>query len=119
MALFGKKKTEKTEEAEVKAPAQKVLTAPRASVLLSPRITEKAALLTDQHVYAFEIANGATKHDVRSAVKAIYNVTPLKIRIVNRAPRRYHSRTRGRVLLERSLRKAYVYLKKDDRIELV
>lgn len=118
MALFGKKKTEEKKEVEVAVKA-KVASPAHASVLLRPRITEKAAILTDAHVYAFEIAKNATKHEVRDAVKAIYNVTPVKVGIVNRAPRRYHSTMRGREMLEKGLRKAYVYLKKDDRIELV
>lgn len=120
MALFGKKKTEeKKDVAPVETKAVATVMAPQAPIILRPRITEKAAILTDAHVYSFEVQKGATKHEIREAVKAIYNVTPVKIRIVNKAPRRYHSAMRGRELLENGLRKAYVYLKKDDRIELV
>jgi len=89
------------------------------SVLKKPRITEKAALLTDKNVYTFEVRKGATKYEIRDAVKALYNVTPIKVHIVNKQPRHFMSRSRGRDMVEHGMRKAYVYLKKGDRIELV
>lgn len=122
MALFGKKSTEPEAQVavEVKAGTPK-LAAPHSvkSVLVKPYITEKAALLTDKNVYVFEIKKGATKYDVRDAVKELYKVTPVSIRIVNRQPRHFMSRMRGRDVMVHGLRKAYVYLKKGDRIELV
>lgn len=123
MALFGKKKTEETTDAVVETtkstakPALQVYD--KTSVIIKPRITEKAALLTDQHIYVFEVRKGATKHEVRDAIKALYKVTPIEVRIVNKQPRHFMSRARGRDTMEHGLRKAYVHLKKDDRIELV
>lgn len=122
MGLFGKKK-----DAEASAPeapkAEKVAVlsagASVTDVILRPRITEKAALLGERNVYAFEVKKGATKFEIRDAVKALYKVTPVRIRIVNKQPRHFMSRSRGRDMMEGGLRKAYVYLKKDDRIELV
>lgn len=122
MALFGKK-----EKAEVKKSTEKVATQKMseyqpvhvASTIIKPRITEKAMLLTDKNVYTFEVRKGATKFEVRDAVKALYNVTPVKVNIVIKAPRHYMSRARGRKAMEHGSRKAYVYLKKGDRIELV
>lgn len=90
-----------------------------ASALIKPRITEKAALLLEKNVYTFEIKKGASKYDVRDAVKSLYNVTPTQIRIVNREPRHFMSKSRGRDMMVSGLRKAYVYLKKGDRIDLV
>jgi large subunit ribosomal protein L23 len=116
MALFGKKKTaEKT----TKSSATIVVPHADASVIVRPTITEKAAVLSDKNVYAFEIAKDATKRDVRFAVEKLWNVTPIKINIVNRAPRSYMSRARNRMRTIPGSKKAYVYLKKDDRIELV
>lgn len=124
MALFGKKESKKAEPQEEKAvslPGAVKLTADRnlASVIIKPRITEKAALAIDRNVYTFEIKKEATKFDVRDAIKAFYNVTPVKVHIVNQAPRHHVSRARGRDMMEKGLRKAYVYLKKGDRIDLV
>jgi large subunit ribosomal protein L23 len=122
MGLFGKKKTEEKKAAVVKAPSvAKKAAAPvdMISVIIKPRITEKAALLSDKNVYTFEVRKGATKYEVRDAVKALYNVTPEKVHIVNQQPRHSISRARGRDVMVHGLRKAYVYLKKGDRIELV
>ncbi len=121
MGLFG---TKKTESAQVAAPKkEKVLASAKArtdiaSVLVKPRITEKAANLLERNIYTFEITKGASKYDVRDAVKSLYNVTPSSIRIVNKKPRHYMSKARGRDMMESGLRKAYVYLKKGDRIDL-
>ncbi len=124
MGLFGKKGATKTKEV---VPVEKVeKKTPQISVpvdisriILKPRITEKAAVLTDNHVYTFEIGKGATKYEVRDAVKKLYNVTPVRVNIVNKEPRHYMSRSKGRNMMEHGMRKAYVYLKKGDRIELV
>jgi large subunit ribosomal protein L23 len=121
MGLFGKKEVKDT----APAPKHVVKTSiasvahPVTHIIVKPRITEKAALLSDKHVYVFEVRKGATKFEVRDAVKALYNVTPVKVHIVNKQPRHYMSRMRGRDVMEHGLRKAYVYLKKEDRIELV
>jgi large subunit ribosomal protein L23 len=122
MGLFGKKKDAKVSAPEApKAEKVAVLDAPASvtDVILRPRVTEKAALLGERNVYAFEVKKGATKFEIRDAVKALYKVTPVRIRIVNKQPRHFMSRSRGRDMMEGGLRKAYVYLKKDDRIELV
>lgn len=89
------------------------------SVVVKPRITEKAVLGTDKNVYTFEVQKTATKHDVRDAIKYIYQVTPKKVRIVNKKPRHYTSRLRGRKMMEKGMKKAYVYLREGDRIDLV
>jgi large subunit ribosomal protein L23 len=122
MGIFGKKDTgEATSEVAVVKAVQpsRINTTSVTSVIIKPRITEKAALLSDKNVYTFEIKKGATKFEVRDAIKALYNVTPVRVHIVNKQPRHSMSRARGRDMMENGLRKAYVYLKKGDRIELV
>ena len=127
MALFGKKKEEKNNEetvvsekktgAEVSAPvsADRNLQA----VIVKPVITEKAAVVGEQNVYTFEVQRSASKYDVRDAVKALFKVTPIKINIVNKKPRTFVSRMRGRRGVHSGTKKAYVFLKKGDRIDLV
>jgi large subunit ribosomal protein L23 len=122
MGLFGTKKTDAAKKDVVaKEPQAVAKTMPKdvASALVKPRITEKAALLLEKNVYTFEIPKGATKYDVRDAIKSLYKVTPTQIRIVNRVPRHYMSKMKGRKMMVHGLRKAYVYLKKGDRIDLV
>ena len=123
MALFGKKdavaETDSVSTPKVVAKARRGMEQSVTAVIVKPRITEKAAILTDKNVYTFEIKKGASKYDVRDAIKALYKVTPVKVHIVNKQPRHSMSRARGRDMMESGLRKAYVYLKKGDRIELV
>ena len=121
MGLFGNKKTDGESPVVAKTPKKVVLVAPldKTSVIIKPRITEKTALLSDKNVYTFELRKGANKYEVRDAIKALYNVTPERVHIVNKQPRHSMSRVRGRDMMEHGLRKAYVYLKKGDRIELV
>lgn len=121
MGLFGTKKADVEKEivAEVSATPTQVMPRDVASALVKPRITEKAALLLEKNVYTFEIKKGASKYDVRDAIVSLYKVTPTQIRIVNREPRHFMSKSRGRDTMVSGLRKAYVYLKKGDRIDLV
>jgi large subunit ribosomal protein L23 len=123
MALFSRNK--KTDESATttapKAPVKTSLPTDRdlASVIVKPRITEKAVGQSEKNVYTFIVRRDATKYDVRAAIKALYNVTPVKVNIVNKAPRQYTSRMKGRTVTEKGMKKAYVYLKDGDSISLV
>ena len=86
-------------------------------ILTNPRITEKAAILSEVGCYTFDIAKSATKKDVAQAVKAQYKVTPLHVRTVN-SPRVTVFR-RGKKGMTGGEKKAYVYLKKGDKIEVL
>lgn len=123
MALFSRKKETAVEGAE-QAPAavvQKALPTDRnlASVILRPRITEKAVGQSDQNVYTFVVKRSATKFEVRDAVIALYNVTPVKVNIVNKKPAKRLVGSRNRMKQVPGMKKAYVYLKKGDTINLV
>ncbi len=123
MALFSRSK--KTEEsAAEQAPKARVNNALAtdsnlSSVIVKPRITEKAVRLGEQNVYTFVVRRDATKRDVAAAIKALYNVTPVNVNIVNKTPRQVMSRAKGRRLTVAGMKKAYVYLKKGDTISLV
>lgn len=122
MALFSRKKEAKVEATE--APTKPV-TAARStdrdlsSVIMRPRITEKAVSMSEQNVYTFVVKRDATKHAVRDAVKALYDVTPVKINIVNKRPATRMVGSRNREKHVPGLKKAYVYLQKGDTINLV
>ncbi len=123
MALFGLKKETKKESAE-KAPkvnVSKALTTDRnlASVIVHPRITEKAVGLSEQNVYTFVVKRTATKFEIGNAIKALYNVTPVKINTVNKKPAQRLQGSRSRMKQVPGMKKAYVYLKKGDTINLV
>lgn len=126
MALFSRNKETKTASGAQKAAA--TAAAPSVarptdrdldSVIVSPRVTEKGVGLGEKNVYTFVVRRDATKYDVRDAIKHVFNVTPVKVNIVNKTPRQYKSRTKGRRLTEKGMKKAYVYLKDGDSISLI
>lgn len=126
MSLFGLKK--KTAKVEAPAAAKAVAVAPvfrvpqnygsmDVSVIIRPHITEKAHSSAEgANVHVFKVKQGATKGMVGIAVKNLYKVTPIKISLV---PIPKKSRfVRGRRGFAPGGRKAYIYLKKGDKLEL-
>lgn len=121
MALFGKKKEAKKEP---NAAAIKVATTVATghnlqSVLVGPHFTEKTVNGSENNVYTFEVRRDATKFQVRDAVKAFYKVTPVKVNIVNKRPALRPKGSTNRMVKVPGMKKAYVYLKKGDSINLV
>lgn len=117
MALFGSKK--KTEAKVEKAVAVKDSAAPIVAreVILRPRITEKSGIANESsNVYTFEVTKNATKQAVAQAIKAQYKVTPVKVRTVSLPKKEVF--VRGRWGTKSAVKKAMVYLKKGDKIEI-
>lgn len=142
MALFTRKKTnteEKKTEKKVAKPRAKTaakkdvavvakdgvskvnVRAEGKAVIIRPHITEKATMLSEaeQHVYTFEVARDANKIEVKKAIKALYKVTPIAVRIVNRASRHEQNGRTRRMIRHPGQKKAYVTLKKGDQISFV
>lgn len=91
-----------------------------AAVLRHPRVTEKATLEAEKGVYVFDISPRATKGDVMVAIQTLYKVTPRKINIVTIPQKKVRIRG-GRNLfgMKAGGKKAYVYAKKGDTIDIV
>jgi ribosomal protein L23 len=88
------------------------------TTILRPRITEKAGIMNESHnVFTFEITKDSTKDTVFAEIKSLYKVTPTKIRIVNLPARAVV--VRGKRGTQSAIKKAYVYLKKGDKINIV
>ncbi|MFZ2484406.1 MAG: 50S ribosomal protein L23 [Minisyncoccia bacterium] len=88
------------------------------NVLLRPRITEKAVVGADKAgVYVFEVAKDSTKKSISASVHEVYGVTPVKVRVTMIPSRRVI--VRGKRGVKSGGKKAYVYLKKGDKIELI
>jgi large subunit ribosomal protein L23 len=83
------------------------------------RITEKSVKLGDNNVYTFKVRLDATKYQIRDAVIALYSVTPVKVNTVNKKPAKRLSGSKNRMVKVPGMKKAYVYLKKGDSINLV
>lgn len=86
-------------------------------VILRPRITEKASLKMEGNAYVFEILKDADKGKVRRAFKEIYKVEPRKVNIVKTASKRVF--IRGKRGVKPGKKKAYIYLKEGDKIEIL
>ena len=125
MALFGSKKVKEEESTAVVADTNSVGPAPLAtdrnlaSVIIAPRITEKAVGMSERNVYTFIVRPNATKYAVRDAIKALYNVTPVKINTVTKKAAQRVKGFSGKTVHHKGMKKAYVYLAKGDTINLV
>lgn len=84
-------------------------------IILWPNITEKTyKLQEDSNKYFFKVYKDANKNDVKQAIKYIYNVTPIKINIVNVV---FKSRNQ-RKIVRKAHKKAIITLNKKDKIEI-
>ncbi len=86
------------------------------SVLVSPRITDKAYRQSESS-YLFEVLSDATKHEVKSAVEFLFNVKVDSVNSVTVKGKR--RRFAGRVGVMKSFKKAYVKLMPGEKIELL
>ena len=88
------------------------------TVLKKPRITEKAAVVSSRNnVYVFEVEKNATKASVAASVRDVYKVTPLRVRVTPIPKKTVY--IRGKWGTKAGGKKAYVYLKKGDKIEVI
>ena len=87
-------------------------------MLLRPRVTEKAALQANSKgVYVFEVTKNATKKSIIASIKDLYKVTPIRVHLLA-IPTKAVFR-RGKSGMTGGGKKAYVYLKKGDKIEVI
>lgn len=84
--------------------------------LRSPHVTEKAVSGGERGVYTFVVSARATKPMIQRAVSELYNVTVAKVRTVTVPSKRRFAR--GRYGEHSGFRKAVVYLKKGQTIDL-
>ena len=88
------------------------------SIISNPRITEKGTVTAELYkAYLFNVAPNATKKDIAKAIELIYKVKPVKIRTVA-VPEKKVVR-RGAWGVKGGGRKAYVFIRKEDKIEFV
>lgn len=81
-----------------------------------PRVTEKATVLVEKNIYTFNVATTANKVQIAKAIETLYKVKPVKVTIAQVAEKRVV--VRGRMGVKQGGKKAFVYLKKGDKIEL-
>jgi large subunit ribosomal protein L23 len=87
------------------------------NVIIKPLVTEKSThRQTTQNEYAFEVHDGANKHQIKHAVEKIYEVKVLDVRTMNRKgkPRR----TKTKMTTTSGSKRAIVKLAEESKIEL-
>ena len=90
-------------------------------IIIRPRITEKSGMASEPQndkaaVYTFEVRQNATKPMIAQHIKALYKVSPVKVRIVNLPAKRVF--VRGKRGTSNGVKKAMIYLKKGEKINL-
>jgi large subunit ribosomal protein L23 len=90
----------------------------RDTVLVRPRVTEKAALQSNARgVYVFEVAGNATENSVKASIRDVFKVTPLRVRLLAIPTKKVFRR--GKAGVKGGGKKAYIYLKKGDTIDVI
>lgn len=113
MAIFDKKTEDKKGNAA--AEVSKVPAVKTPSVLVQPRISEKAGHLVAMNKYVFKVKNSTNKVEVKKAVESAYKVKVVQVNIVNnKGKKRNFGRTSGTTS---SFKKAIVTLRQGDKIE--
>ncbi|TSC66840.1 MAG: large subunit ribosomal protein L23 [Parcubacteria group bacterium Gr01-1014_73] len=86
--------------------------------IIRPRVTEKATTVAELgNVYVFEVEKDANKKEIATNIKNLYGVSPIKINVV-KIPRKQVF-VRGKKGFKAGGKKAYVYLKKGEKIEII
>lgn len=89
------------------------------TVLLRPRLTEKAVDGMGRNVYVFDIAPRANKVQVRAAIKAVYKVDPIKVTVTAITSKVKRNARTGRMGVHGGGKKATVYLKAGESISVM
>lgn len=86
------------------------------AVLVEPHVTEKASVLGDQNnQYAFKVAKGAKKREIKAAVETIFGVSVLNVTTLNQ--RGKTRRTVRGMARRKGWKKAYVRLAEGHEID--
>ena len=84
--------------------------------ILSPLVTEKSTILSDQNKIVFKVPNKTNKINLKKNIEKIFKVNVTKINIINKQNRT--KLTRGRKVKVSGFKKAIITLKKGQSIDL-
>ncbi len=89
-------------------------------ILRRPLITEKTSFQSSNlNQFTFEVDSRANKSQIKEAVEAMFDVTVLRVNVINRPAKVGRSlRNRRRQVRRRGFKKAIVTLKPGDRIDV-
>ena len=86
-------------------------------LIKKPRITEKASFHAEQNVYTFDVEKSANKTEIKKAIFQLYKVRPVKVNILMVPKKQVF--VKGKKGTRGGGKKALVYLKKGDKIEII
>lgn len=112
------KKEEKVKKAKaVKNEKVEEVVKEEVSLIISPRLTEKASTLSSSNIYTFNVKDEATKLTLAKEIEKVYKVKPIKITILNHPREAVFARNKHG--FKPAFKKALVTLKKGDTINFV
>ena len=92
------------------------VTARHYDTILSPVITEKATVLSEQNKVVFRVAPNATKDEIASAVEELFKVRVVKVNTMNTKGKT--KRFRGHLGRRSDVKKAIVTLQEGQTIDI-
>ena len=92
------------------------VTARHYDTILSPVITEKATLLSEQNKVVFRVAKDATKDEIAAAVEELFKVRVVKVNTLNVKGKT--KRFRGHMGRRSDIKKAIVTLQEGQTIDI-
>ena len=88
-------------------------------ILRRPIVTEKTNyMVTKLHQYVFEVSSDANRTLVKDAVEKLFNVTVVRVKIINVPAKRSMRRNRKLMISNPQYKKAVVTLSPEDRIPI-
>ena len=84
--------------------------------ILSPVVTEKSTILSEQNKIVFKVPRTANKINLKKTIEKIFKVNVTKINIINK--KSLQKITRGRKVKLDGYKKAIITLKKGQNIDL-
>jgi len=84
--------------------------------ILSPIVTEKSTILSDQNKIVFKVPNKTNKINLKKNIEKIFKVNVTKINIINKQSRK--KIVRGKKVKVMGHKKAIITLKKGQSIDL-
>jgi large subunit ribosomal protein L23 len=98
------------------APAKPAISLNHYDVILSPHITEKATLLSEQNAVVFKVAGDASKPQIKAAVEALFSVNVLGVNTVTQKGKT--KRWKGKPYRRSDFKKAIVTLAEGQSIDV-
>ena len=87
-------------------------------LIKKPIITEKAALLSRENKYVFEVKQEASSAEIKKLLKHIYNVDALRVNVIN-APEKIGRYGRAYMKKRHAYKKAIVTLKAGQTLDIL